>query len=90
MGAEPWEFMDRWRWRLIGIGIVLTVTGALLLWSHFFAGDGALKRMVTRSGIYAVCKPGGYEAVCFLDADSADGGLSCLPLRSIQNESKCL
>lgn len=43
-------------------------------------GSGGFKRMVTVSGIYAVCKPGGYEVVCFVDSASKDGGLSCLPL----------
>ncbi len=42
-------------------------------------GAGGFKRMVTLTGIYAVCKPQGYPALCFLDADSKDGGLSCIP-----------
>lgn len=41
-------------------------------------GDGGFKRMVTITGVYAVCKPSGYDAVCFLDADSKQGGLSCI------------
>lgn len=43
-------------------------------------GAGGYKRLVTISGVYAVCKPAGYDAVCFLDASSKDGGLSCIPL----------
>lgn len=42
-------------------------------------GSGGFKRMVTLTGVYAVCKPAGYDAVCFLDADSKSGGLSCIP-----------
>lgn len=41
-------------------------------------GAGGFKRMVTLTGIYAVCKPQGYDAICFLDADSKEGGLSCI------------
>jgi hypothetical protein len=50
---------------------------------HFFLGAGAFDRHFTLSGIYAVCKPKGYDAVCFLDADSKEGGLSCLPLSAV-------
>lgn len=42
-------------------------------------GPGAFRRHITMSGIYSVCKPDGYPTVCFLDADSKDGGLSCMP-----------
>lgn len=42
-------------------------------------GAGGFKRMVTLTGVYAVCKPNGYDAICFLDADSKQGGLSCIP-----------
>jgi hypothetical protein len=51
-------------------------------------GDGALKRHFTKSGIYTVCKPGGYPMVCALDADGSDGGLFCLPLAEVGG--KCL
>ncbi len=43
-------------------------------------GAGALKRHVTLSGIYATCKPEGYDVVCFSDADGKDGGTNCIPL----------
>lgn len=51
-------------------------------------GEGALKRMVTVSGVYSICKPDGYPVVCFLDADGKDGGLFCMPLE--QAGGQCL
>ena len=65
--------------RAIVIGLL--VLGALIaatLWH--FSGAGSFRRIITRSGVYSVCKPDGYLVVCFLDADGHDGGLSCLPL----------
>lgn len=60
---------------------VAALASVLVAWAVLsFMGDGGFKRMVTFSGVYAVCKPGGYEVVCFLDADGREGGLSCLPL----------
>ena len=59
---------------------VLAVVLAAILWH--FRGAGSFRRIVTRSGIYSVCKPDGYPVVCFLDADGHDGGLACLPLSS--------
>ena len=51
-------------------------------------GDGALKRHVTMSGIYSVCKPDGYPVVCFADADGKDGGLFCMPLSQAGGECR--
>lgn len=51
-------------------------------------GDGAIKRHITLSGVYSVCKPDGYPVVCFLDADGKDGGLFCMPLEAAGG--KCL
>jgi hypothetical protein len=60
--------------------IALT-TAAVLVWAAILiTGDGGFKRMVTVSGVYSICKPDGYEVVCFADADGPDGGLACLPL----------
>lgn len=67
------------------IAVLITV-GALTIFEMM--GAGGFKRMVTVTGIYAVCRPGGYDAVCFLDADSKDGGLSCLPLTSVGGSCK--
>lgn len=52
------------------------------------AGDGAFKRMMTISGIYSICRPDGYEVVCFLDADGKDGGMFCLPLSQVGGSCK--
>jgi len=57
--------------------LVLVTSSAFVIFSMM--GSGGFKRMVTLTGIYAVCKPNGYEAICFLDADSNEGGLSCIP-----------
>ena len=65
--------------------IVLAVVAILI--ASMTMGAGGLERKFTFSGIYPVCKPKGYDVVCFLDADSADGGLSCLPLS--QAGGKC-
>jgi hypothetical protein len=51
-------------------------------------GDGALKRHVTMSGIYSICKPDGYPVVCFADADGKDGGLYCMPLSEVGGECR--
>jgi hypothetical protein len=64
---------------IIAICVALIVGAGL----HTFLGAGAFDRHFTLSGIYAVCKPKGYDAVCFLDSDSKDGGLSCLPLSAV-------
>lgn len=59
------------------------IAGGLIL----FSGAGSFKRMVTFSGVYSICKPDGYDVVCFLDADGAEGGVFCLPLS--QAGGKC-
>ena len=51
------------------------------------SGEGSFKRMMTISGIYTICKPDGYDVVCFLDADGKEGGVYCLPLA--QAGGKC-
>lgn len=55
--------------------VALTIGGLIAV-----SGDGAFRRMVTISGIYSICKPDGYDVVCFLDSDGKDGGMFCLPL----------
>lgn len=68
------------RKQLIGAGIALTVIIILSMIAYVSMGSGGFKRMVTLTGVYAVCKPNGYDVVCFLDSSSKDGGLSCVPL----------
>lgn len=74
----------RW-WILLGLATILLITTFIVV---EMMGAGGFKRMVTLTGIYGICKPGGYEAVCFLDADSKDGGLSCLPLAQVGGECR--
>ena len=67
------------------IFLILTITVSILIGVslHWLLGAGAFERHFTLSGVYAVCKPKGYDAVCFLDSDAKDGGLSCLPLSAV-------
>lgn len=65
--------------------IILPLVGLALI---PMIGSGGFKRMVTLTGVYAVCRPNGYDAVCFLDADSKQGGLSCLPLSVVGGDCK--
>lgn len=58
----------------------VTITLAIIFGVWGMMGSGGFKRMVTLTGVYAVCRPGGYDVVCFLDADSKQGGLACVPL----------
>ncbi|MFA7278723.1 MAG: hypothetical protein WC100_01350 [Sterolibacterium sp.] len=74
--------------RLIALAIAAV---GLLIWGFLFiTGEGSFKRMVTISGVYPVVKPGGYDVVCFLDADSKQGGLSCLPLAAVVKPEGCV
>lgn len=62
---------------------------AVIVWILFeIMGAGALKRHITISGVYSVCKPDGYDVVCFLDADGKEGGMFCLPLNQIGGKCK--
>jgi hypothetical protein len=63
--------------------IAIAVAVALAWAVVSVSGDGSFKRMVTISGVYSVCKPDGFEVVCFLDADGKEGGMSCLPLSQV-------
>lgn len=61
--------------------IMIVILVIALLWIGRIIigiGPGAFRRHITMSGIYTVCKPDGYPIICALDADSKDGGLSCL------------
>lgn len=62
----------------------------LVLCALYFTvmGSGALKRHITLSGVYSVCKPDGYDVVCFLDADGKDGGMFCMPLAQVGGKCK--
>lgn len=61
----------------------------VVIWLLFeIMGAGALKRHITLSGVYSVCKPDGYDVVCFLDADGKEGGMFCLPLSQVGGKCK--
>lgn len=53
----------------------------LVIWSMM--GAGGFRRMVTLTGVYSICRPDGYDAVCFVDADGREGGLFCMPLSAV-------
>lgn len=72
---------------ILFISLIPCFVLAILLLS---SGDGAFKRAVTISGIYSICRPDGYDAVCFLDSDGKDGGMFCLPLSQVGGSCKSL
>jgi hypothetical protein len=41
------------------------------------------------TGIYAVCKPKGYDVVCFGDTGGSDGGIFCMKLSDAAKDSSC-
>lgn len=61
---------------------------AFTAWFIFLRGNGGLTRMMSITGIYAVCKPHGYDVVCFGDTAGNDGGVSCLPLSALGGACK--
>ena len=63
--------------------IALAVAGVIVWAVVSITGDGSFKRMVTISGVYSICRPDGYDVVCFLDADGKEGGMFCLPLSQV-------
>lgn len=63
------------------VGIFLVFCAVTFMIAHFMIGTGGLKRMFTLSGMYAVCKPGGYDVVCF--SGKGNDGISCLPLSAV-------
>lgn len=69
--------------RLLTLSLIALSMAALAA-----CGDGAIKRHLTMSGVYSVCKPDGYDVVCFLDADGTEGGLFCMPLSQVGG--KCM
>lgn len=75
-------------WKII-IGTIFIIlswlVGKLLV---DMTGAGGFKRMVTITGVYSVCRPDKYDVVCFLDADSKQGAMSCIPLANIGGECK--
>lgn len=62
---------------------MLCIVGLIIAGVLSLTGAGGFKRMVTLTGVYSVCRPDGYDAVCFLDADGKDGGMFCMPLSQV-------
>lgn len=71
---------------MVHIIIAIGATLILILALSLMTGSGAWQRRLTISGIYAVCQPSGYQAVCFVD--KAGGGMSCLALNQVGGECK--
>lgn len=61
----------------VAIGIAILVTIIILSGLAATAGSGGIERLTTLTGIYSVCKPDGYPAICF--ANKSGGGFSCVP-----------
>lgn len=57
--------------------VLCLFAAAALAVATIMGGDGSIERMTTLRGIYSVCKPGGYPAVCFGEAGVE--GVSCVP-----------
>lgn len=77
--------MTLYRWLVVVLCIIVPLAIAFLMG---ITGDGGFKRMVTISGIYSICRPDGYDVVCFLDADGKDGGMFCVPLSAVGGACK--
>jgi len=69
--------------RVVFWGATLMLFAGIALAFHSTMGAGGFKRLITITGIYSVCKPDGYDVVCFLDADGKEGGMFCMPLSSV-------
>lgn len=64
---------------------ILLFTG----WFMFLRGTGGLTRLVSVTGIYAVCQPRGYDVVCFGDTAGHDGGVFCMKLSDASKTGAC-
>ena len=70
---------------LVATGLIAVVLPFVIIG---LMGDGGFKRMVTITGVYSICRPDGYDVICFLDADGKEGGMFCLPLAQVGGECK--
>lgn len=59
---------------IIGCLLAVALIGTVII--AVISGSGNVERMTTLTGVYAVCKPDGYPAVCF--ANKSGGGFSCV------------
>lgn len=69
--------------------IALVLIALFAGWFLFLRGSGGLTRMVSITGIYAVCQPRGYDVVCFGDTAGHDGGVFCMPLAQASKDGRC-
>ena len=75
--------------KILVCGAALSVAVALFAgWFTFLRGNGGLTRMVSVTGIYAVCKPKDYDVVCFNQAGS-DTAPYCMRLSDATSDGKC-
>ena len=71
------------------LGLVIAgLLSAFLGWFTFLRGNGGLTKMVSVTGIYAVCKPKDYDVVCFNQAGS-DYAPFCMKLSDATSDGKC-
>lgn len=69
------------------IGLVAAIVCSIIWMFTGLIGPGGFQRKMTLSGVFAVERPNGYDVTCFGDADSKQGGLSCVPC-SLINDCK--
>ena len=69
--------------------IITVILMATAGWFIFLRGSGGLTRMVSITGIYAICQPKGYDVVCFGDTAGSDGGVFCMKLSDASKNGMC-
>lgn len=70
----------------IKLALLVLVIGIASWGVLSFFGAGVIERATTIGGMYAVKRPDGYDAVCFVQKSS--GHISCLPCSSVNNCQK--
>ena len=67
---------------LIGAGIafIFLLVVYIVFKASFMSATGYAAHLINRHGIYAVCRPEGYDVVCFVNADSDSHSPSCIAL----------
>lgn len=78
--------MTKYLYAAFGVAVLIF----LFVVAFNIIGPGALERKFTLGGIYATCKPHGYDVVCFGDKAGTDGGVSCVPLSLAGGECRGL
>lgn len=78
--------MRLWFTVFFALIVLLILVGFL---AFCLAGAGTVQRLTTFGGIYAVCRPDNYEAVCFVNKSGGDHPISCLPLAEVTKDGAC-